>query len=145
MSLTTPSSHTQPLRMARVLIESRMQMVSAELKSAQAYGRYSQLAGFGGMRAALQEALELVEAQTGSDNARAGQVLVSTFMRRQGECDSARDEALTAERFEEVSALDGRGTGFLLALRIVQDEFQPARGNPAAVRYAPKRKPRSAG
>lgn len=133
MNLSSNSGNSANLRMARTLLDSRRKMVQGQLDEARNFGRYSQLSGYAGMLEAIDESLALMDSlQSDEQVASAGHTLVSTFMRRQVECDTARDDALQAERIHEVSMYDGRGTGFLMALRIAQDEFQPARKNPAA-------------
>jgi len=95
-----------------------------------ARGQYTLCAEFAGQAAAMDDAMTRLSELLAADaecRSRVAHAVGPSLLRSQLDCEDARDDAIRAEAWEKVSRLDGMAAGYLLALRIVSDEWQPAR------------------
>lgn len=81
--------------------------------------RWSYVAGTAGTRDAVAAAARHV-ASLGA-GLTDQESLAKTFESYAAECDDQRAEAVAAQRYQNVAMLDGQGTGWLLAARLVRE------------------------
>lgn len=102
----------------------RLRQLEQEFAEAVARREWGKLAGYHGMREALKAATREVALEgERMDSGTAVAAMSARFAANAAECDEQRQQALDHERYGDVAAHDGVGTGWLMAKKVLDAEM----------------------
>lgn len=117
------------VRSVLAVLQLRKTTADRELSSAIAGAQWSKLVGLQGIREGLAAAARhLASEQAAIADFKGLQALAARFEVNAKECDDMRHVALLSQRFADVAAHDGVGTGWLIAKKVIDDELASVPG-----------------
>lgn len=108
------------IKPARDEINLRHETIRQNLANAIAAHEWSKLAGLSGMLQALTAAGKQMDSMASLDNQQFQRIMEEQFASHASAFNDKLREAVKTGQFESVAGLDGKGTGWLMALKAVR-------------------------